>query len=125
MGELGPPSSPASTARVRLDVVATLHQLIDTLTDLSNASAPQPPLPHRNLPLLLDPGQAAGLLSLSRAKVVDMASHGEIPSIRVGRSLRIPCNPLLAWIEQRTTAASDAARVRLPNWAHVDRSREL
>ncbi len=124
--EPGPPGSPMSTAQSRADVIATLHQLIETLGELSSAGpTAQGPTPSQHLPLLLDATEAAKLLSLSRPKVCDMANRGEISSIRIGRSLRIPRDPLLAWIKQRPAAASDAARVRLPTWAYVDRSREL
>jgi len=75
--------------------------------------------------LLLDAAGTAKLLSLSRQKVCDLANSGEIPSIRVGRSVRIPRDPLLGWIEERTSPASSGAAVRLPAWAHVDRSGEL
>lgn len=124
-GEPGPSGSPALSGRARLEVVAALHQLIETLTaqrDFSpttNASLP------RDLPLLLDAADAGKLLSLSRAKVVDLAHWREIPSIRIGRAIRIPRDQLLVWIDQRTNEASFEARARLPNWARVDRSMEL
>ncbi len=126
LGEPGPSGSPNSVANARVEVVTTLHQLINTLTELSSANpATKGASARSDLPLLLDTAEAAKLLSLSRAKVCDMASHGEIPSIRFGRSLRIPRDPLVAWIEQNTNAAQCAATPRLPEWAHVDRSGEL
>ena len=126
LGEPGPSGSPKSEAQDRLDVVETIHRLIDTLTDWSEAPpAAQPPYPSQDLPLLLDAAEAAKLLSLSRAKVCSLASHGHIPSVRVGRLVRIPRDPLLAWVEANTNTGQHPPPPRLPEWAYVDRSAEL
>lgn len=125
LGEPGPSGSPNSVANARVEVVTTLHQLINTLTELSSANpATKGASARSDLPLLLDTAEAAKLLSLSRAKVCDMASHGEIPSIRFGRSLRIPRDPLLAWIEKKSTSAKHPRPVPMPAWAQVDWSLE-
>jgi excisionase family DNA binding protein len=124
IGEPAPSGSPSRTTAGQL--VATIHQLIDSLTDLTDSDPLAGAASARSdLPLLLDAAEAAKLLSLSRAKVCAMASRGEIPLIRVGRALRIPSDQLLVWIKDRTAAASTSEGVRLPNWAHVDRSEEL
>jgi len=125
LGETGPSVSPVSSVNARLGVISTLHQLIDTLTELAGENAASPAAAPSDLPLLLDATEASKLLSLSRAKVCDMATRGEILSIRIGRAMRIPRDPLLRWIEQRTSVASETVCVRLPNWAYVDRSAEL
>ena len=123
--EPGAPGSSVSTADARLLAVTTLHQLIDTLADLPGSKAStNPASPQRNDSLLLDAAEAAKLLSLSRAKVCDMANHGEIPSIRVGRSLRIPREPLIAWVNDRTTERDWLRARRLPAWSRGDRSHE-
>src|SRR5438309_12011239 len=85
LGETGPPVvSPSVSAKARRDVVATLHQLIDTLTELAEAAAITPASsPSQDLPLLLNAGEAGRLLSISRAKVLDLAARGGIPSLRV------------------------------------------
>jgi excisionase family DNA binding protein len=77
------------------------------------------------MPLLLDAAEAAIAMSLSRSKVLSMAVRGEIPSLQIGRSLRIPRDALLEWIDQRVSAGSNRTAVRVPAWAHVDRSAEL
>ena len=123
IGEPGPSGSPSRTTAGQL--VATIHQLIDSLTDLTDSDQAQAASARSDLPLLLDAAEAAKLLSLSRAKVCAMASPGEIPLIRVGRALRIPSDQLLVWIKDRTAAASTSEDIRLPSWAHVDRSEEL
>jgi len=115
---------PTSGVNARVDVVTTLHQLIQTLTELPNANAAvQAPAP-RDLPLLLDAAEAAKVLSLSRAKVLDLASHGEIPSVRLGRLVRIPREPLIAWVNERTSEPEWLRARRLPAWARGDRSIE-
>jgi excisionase family DNA binding protein len=124
VGEPGPPGSPASTARARLDVVATLHQLIDSLTELSSGSTTVPASAPRDLPLLLSAPEAAQLLSLSRAKVLDLANQGEIPSVRLGRSVRIPRESLIAWVNERTNEPQWLRARRLPAWTRGDRSLE-
>jgi excisionase family DNA binding protein len=125
LGEPGPSGSPISTAEARALVVTTLHQLIDTLIQLPSSGSPGQQAESTGLPLLLDAAEAAKVLSLSRGKVCDLAARGEIPSIRVGRALRIPRDRLLEWIENRTSIASSQGPVRLPAWAHVNRSQEL
>lgn len=124
-GETGPSVSPAHAVKARLDVVTTLHQLIDTLTELSKADPVERIAAARSdLPLLLDAIEAGRLLSVSRAKVLDLAARGEIPSLRVGRSVRIPRDPLTAWVAENTAGVKSSTPMRLPNWVHVDRSNE-
>ena len=106
-------------------MVTTLHQLIDTLNELSRTdSVERVPAARRDLPLLLDAIEAGKLLSVSRAKVLDLAGRGEIPSLRVGSSVRIPRDPLTAWIAENTAPAKSSTPMRLPHWVHVDRSNE-
>jgi len=125
LGETGPSVSPVSSVKARLGVITTLHELIDTLTELAGENAGSPASASSDLPLLLDATEASKLLSLSRAKVCDMASRGEIPSIKIGRAMRIPRVPLIAWIEQRMYLCPNEAQVRLPDWASAGRSCEL
>jgi excisionase family DNA binding protein len=127
LGEPRPTGSPTPTpgAAAASEVIKTLHQLIDTLSELSAGNARGPmPHPQRDLPLLLDADEAASALSLSRAKVFAMASRGEIPSVRIGRSLRIPRDPLVAWVEGRTSEPNWLRGRRLPAWTRGDGSLE-
>jgi excisionase family DNA binding protein len=124
VGEPGPSGSPISGTEARGLVVGTLHQLIDTLTQLSSCDQLVQVSTKSDLPLLLDPSEVAKLLSVSRPKVCAMVSRGEIPSVRIGRSLRIPRDPLIDWIEQHTTGASSLTAARLPAWALGDGSPE-
>ena len=107
LGETGPAVvSPSVSAKAKRDVVATLHQLIDTLTELADAArVTAASSPAQKLPLLLNAVEAGRLLSISRSKILDLAARGRIPSIRVGGSVRIPRDLLLAWIAENSASA--------------------
>lgn len=52
---------------------------------------------------LLRVEEAAKVLALGRSKTYEMVVAGELPSIRIGRSVRIPVDSLRRWLEDRTT----------------------
>jgi excisionase family DNA binding protein len=52
-------------------------------------------------PLLLRVEEAAKALQIGRNKVYELAASGEIPSLHIGRQLRIPEQELREWIRQR------------------------
>lgn len=52
-------------------------------------------------PLLLKPAEAADLLGIGRSKTYALVASGEIPSIRIGASIRIPVAALKAWLKQQ------------------------
>ena len=56
-------------------------------------------------PLLLKAGEVAKLLGLGRSKVFAMLAVGELPVIRIGRSVRVPHAALEGWIAERTQRA--------------------
>jgi len=51
---------------------------------------------------LLRAEEVALVLGVGRSKVFEMLRAGELPVIRLGRSVRIPRRALDEWIEQRT-----------------------
>jgi excisionase family DNA binding protein len=56
--------------------------------------------------LLLRLGEAAVILSLSRAKTYQMAKDGQIPGvIRMGKSVRVSAAALQAWVKELAEAA--------------------
>ena len=57
-------------------------------------------------PLLLKAGDVAKLLGLGRSKVFAMLALGELPVIRIGRSVRVPRAALEDWIAEHTQNAS-------------------
>jgi excisionase family DNA binding protein len=52
--------------------------------------------------MLLTVEEVARLLSLSRGKAYEMAAKGELPTVRMGRSVRIRRDKLAAWLDERT-----------------------
>ena len=55
--------------------------------------------PH--LKLLLTPQQVAQALAISPRKLWGMTASGEIPHLRLGRSVRYPAEDLQCWIAAR------------------------
>jgi len=55
----------------------------------------------KNPPLLLTPQQAAELLAISPRKLWALTASGEIPHIRIGRSVRYSVDDLREWIEHK------------------------
>ena len=56
--------------------------------------------------LLLRPLEAAEALGLSRTKIYLLLSTGELPSVRVGGSVRISADALENWIHERQAAST-------------------
>lgn len=53
-------------------------------------------------PALLTIPQVADLLQLSRSQVYQMAASRELPTVRIGRSVRVHRERLDAWLDQRS-----------------------
>jgi len=53
-------------------------------------------------PLLLRPEEAARLLGLGRTTVFAMLAAGDLPVVRIGRSVRIPRVALEQWIAEHS-----------------------
>ena len=51
--------------------------------------------------LLLKPAEVVEMLGVGRSKVYEMLRTGEIPSIRMGRSIGIPRKALEKWVAER------------------------
>lgn len=61
-----------------------------------DSSTNQPPQ------LVIRAEEAARMLGIGRTKVYALIATGEIPTIRLGRSVRIPVEGLRAWIAAQT-----------------------
>lgn len=59
--------------------------------------------------LLLRPLEAAQAIGIGRSKVYELLASGELPSIRIGGSVRVPLDALRAWID-RQLAETRASR---------------
>jgi len=51
--------------------------------------------------MLLRPAEAAEVIGIGRSKVYELLASGELPSIRIGGSVRVPLDKLREWIEQK------------------------
>jgi excisionase family DNA binding protein len=65
-------------------------------------------------PLLLKAPEVAKLLGLGRSKVFAMVAAGELPVIRIGRSVRIPRQALERWIRDETTEVGQHGNTFMP-----------
>jgi excisionase family DNA binding protein len=57
-------------------------------------------------PLLLKAADVAKLLGLGQSKVFAMLAAGELPVVRMGRSVRVPRAALERWVVEHTLNAS-------------------
>jgi excisionase family DNA binding protein len=53
-------------------------------------------------PGLLTVDEAAAYLRISRAKAYQLAATGELPTVRMGRSVRVRRDRLMAWLDERS-----------------------
>ena len=72
--------------------------------DAFGAEGAEPYPPDR--PLLLRAEEAAKLLRLGRSTVFELMAAGELPSVKIGRSVRIPYAGLVAWVRERAGRAA-------------------
>ena len=59
-------------------------------------------------PILASPRQAADALSLGMTTIFDLLKHGELESLRIGRSRRIPWASIHELINRRLEKANHA-----------------
>lgn len=57
--------------------------------------------------ILLKPIEAAELLGIGRTRIYEMLASGELPSIRIGRSIRVPVDALRKWVLQHQVGSMD------------------
>jgi len=54
--------------------------------------------------LLLKPDEAAAWLRVGRSKLYALLKSGDLPSVRIGGSIRVPVEALRRWIERQMPA---------------------
>jgi excisionase family DNA binding protein len=59
--------------------------------------------------LLLRPTEAAEVIGLGRSKMYELLAKGIVPSIKIGKSVRVPVEGLRAWIKKQTSNADASA----------------
>ncbi len=57
--------------------------------------------------LLLSTKQAAEMLAISKRKLWSMTVGGELPHLRIGRSVRYPVGDLQTWIAKNTKGGAE------------------
>jgi excisionase family DNA binding protein len=60
--------------------------------------------------LLLRPMEAAEAIGVGRSKVYELLASGELPSIRISGSVRVPVDKLREWIARRLAEQTEAGR---------------
>ena len=51
--------------------------------------------------ILLRPNEVTEMLGIGRSRVYEMLATGELPSVRIGRCIRVPVNALKEWVNDR------------------------
>ncbi len=49
--------------------------------------------------------EAAERIGISRSKCYELIAQGDLPHLKIGKSLRVPVDGLRKWIERRTNGA--------------------
>ncbi len=62
--------------------------------------------------LLLKPEEAAEVLSIGRSKVYELIGTGELASVRIGASRRIPAEALVEFVSQLQRAVAESSGAR-------------
>ncbi len=56
--------------------------------------------------ILLTPAEATEVLAIGRSRIYEMLACGELPSLRIGRSIRIPAEALQEWVKAQQTGGT-------------------
>ena len=60
--------------------------------------------------LLLKPSEVAQILGIGRSLIYELIDRKEIPSIRLGRCIRIPSESLQRWLKDQESQSSETQR---------------
>ena len=55
--------------------------------------------------LLIRPAEAAQALGIGRSKIYELIASGAIPSVRIGRAVRVPIQELKDWLDNQHIGA--------------------
>jgi excisionase family DNA binding protein len=61
-------------------------------------------------PMLMRVIEVAQELRLARSHVYQLIQSGQLPAVRIGRSVRVPRSALEAWVQERTSEPRDSSR---------------
>jgi excisionase family DNA binding protein len=59
--------------------------------------------------ILMKAGEVAVALGVGRATAYEMMASGALPTVRIGRAVRVPRAGLEEWVRRQTTGALDSA----------------
>jgi excisionase family DNA binding protein len=62
--------------------------------------------------LLLKPEEVGPLIGFGRSKVYELLAADILPSVRVGRRIRVPAEALRKWVEERTQPGRETGEGR-------------
>ena len=57
--------------------------------------------------LMLKPDEACEVLRVGRSKLYQLLKDGTLPSVRIGRSVRVPAESLRRWVARQTGGAEE------------------
>ena len=60
--------------------------------------------------LLLKPSEVAQVLGIGRSLIYELIARREIPSIRLGRCIRVPSESLQRWLKAQEFQSSETQR---------------
>lgn len=60
--------------------------------------------------ILLRVDEAAEALSMGRTRMYSLIVAGELPVVRIGKSIRVPAQALMEWAEARTVGPAERGR---------------
>jgi excisionase family DNA binding protein len=63
-------------------------------------------------PMLLRVPEVAATLGIARSLAYEMARDGRLPTVHIGKAVRVPRRRLEAWIEERARAEEAGFRPR-------------
>jgi excisionase family DNA binding protein len=53
------------------------------------------------------PAEAAAAIGIGRTMIYNLIRTGELPSIRVGKSIRVPVGPLREWVARNASCTTE------------------
>ncbi len=61
--------------------------------------------------LLLRPEEAAQMIGVGRSRMYALLASREVPSVRIGRSVRVPVEALRNWVRQLRSTGDESKRL--------------
>ena len=62
--------------------------------------------------MLLKPSEVGQILGIGRSLVYELIASGQIPSVRLGRCIRVPAESLQRWLSDKESSQSKSCQQR-------------